>query len=415
MVEKSQRAFRILANREDVADEVLAKILKFDPGIIRQVGADALKRHLEASSRNGDIGSLELVLASREDVITHEFVLELLKDALTRQPRNLRPSILLERARKESPLKKDPRVVGPDVELEVITWLLDNFVFAPGEADAIIDKIEIPDNLREKRRFLPPYAELPSVGTITLLARKRPLYQKARTKLLSLLGYAASEDFINELAAFIEDLSIEDDAFWQKLSTVRRLVDVLRANIHRNWVANIKQREFDIAGGIFNPLTVGDEPLPGKFRISEETAARWERLLTKVIWFIRNFEKAYGRVETDRNFNITIGLPLWLACASCYIHEFGSGTIQLYHGHTSPKPYVGELFLADGDGFEVIKVAVADGTVTSFVAIVYPHDMRDPFRHFIKLYLAEDGIWTVSESIFGSIAHRPNIECDRTI
>lgn len=198
----------------------------------------------------------------------------------------------------------------------------------------------------------PPWAarELPSVDTITLLARRQPLEQEARTKLLKLLGYAASEDFLDdvyELRTF--DLYRDEHNF----DEVKENCTFYGFPVFSNVIAILD-----------NP---GNEKMI--YFITEGTLSRLERLLKEMGWFIRNFQELYGRKITESTFNVSKNLVEqsdWLGCASCYIHEFGRAT-RVYK--ETNRPRVGELFVLDvGDiEYEVVEPPTEDDIYSKYV------------------------------------------------
>lgn len=130
-----------------------------------------------------------------------------LRGALTRRPQKPRPQIRLDVARKMIVESNSDEV---DAELQVVRWTLEHFTFSPAAVGEAVEKMPMPSSdLREVSR--PSiYGELASVDTICLLARKQPLDEKALRKLLSLLGYAASEDFLSNLWGDISTANTED-------------------------------------------------------------------------------------------------------------------------------------------------------------------------------------------------------------
>lgn len=391
MEEKEQRAFLVLVDGKDAPTEVLVKVLKAYPSLLDRVtGTDQAVRYLMALSREGDVEGLEQ--AWQHSLITSDNALYYLRDALLRRPQSVRTNA----TEAQKVITEDYGPDGPDAELQVVDWLLSHFAFAPDEVDKIVADLPAPsENLRriDVLRFnsprMAPLRELPSFGTIVLLTRKQPMGQAARTKLLNLLGYAASDDFLSYIESIIGNLNIEDDSFWRQFPILRRLSAIMR---------RFGENFYFIPWGLGMP---------------EATASRYERFLEEIGWFIRTYQAKYGFDATEKGFEVST-LSTWLACASCYAHEFGNtvhGATQRYFGAEIYQPRVGEFFITWGHPYEVVRVTMDEkGIVTEFEAAPYPRKKKSHGEIVSKMRLSRNGEWVEAAEAAKKYPRVPDIK-----
>lgn len=404
--ESAPLAFRALAESPDVAGDVLAKMAELYPALLSHMaGTQQATRYLEAISREGNGEALES--ARRHGLLTANNAYYYLKGALTRRPQN-RPQVAIvpgasnpSDARSERVIVEsyDPAVATADTRdagFRVVSWLLDHFAFdldAAGEAITAIPGPSEKFNWFNVKLFLVEPGELPSVETIVLLARRQPLSEAAITKLLGLLGYAASEDFLVSLQRPLRalDLHLENAVFWRRFPLLRRAADI-----------------------VYSPRYSSNPPfLSGSAIMSEEVATRCERFLAGMCWFIRTYEAKYGLMATEQNFRLASIVDEWLSSASCYVHEFDNtihGDTQVDFGVVSHRPAVGEFFVAVGRSYEVTAIKKNErDVVIEFSFSGYPRGHFNSVAAGIQaqMWLTRSGQWAYK----GVTAEPPDVWC----
>lgn len=386
--DKSRRIFRFLVTSQDVANEVLLKVLEVCPSLFGQLNEKQTLHVLIYALQQGDVKGLEL--ARRHGAVTPASALFFLEEALTRRAPRPRKRFqdypdLNRKAHFEQPAE-------PDLELQVVDWLLDNFTLSTKAASAVVGAMSVP-------AF---FCEAVSIDTICLLAQKQPLDQKARTNLLRLLGHAFAENFLYILREISALLDTEDEALWWRFPVLRNLALIAREEKHKAQLEK-EHRSDPYSDWAYIP---GVSPLPpGTVVISEETAARYERFLEEMGWFIRTYQENYGRQAAEDAFRVPDYLPVILVCASCYAHGFGNevhGTTRLYYGKEVHQPKVGEFFIMWGRAYEVVKVAFPtkeSKIAPEFEALEYPRFLSQ-FTQRLEMRLERNGTWVQSGNLY---------------